>query len=147
MKILMVCLGNICRSPLAHGILAHLVKEQGLDWTIESAGTGDWHIGQGPDKRSVAVAKKYGVDISAQRARLFAYDFFDQYDHIFVMDENNYRDVLALARNEDDQKKVHMFLLDGIVPDPYFDATQFEPVYHMIADRCQDLIEELKKEG
>lgn len=141
----MVCLGNICRSPLAHGVLAHLVKEQKLDWTIESAGTGDWHVGQGPDRRSVAVATKYGVDISAQRARLFAHDFFDEYDHIFVMDKNNYKDVLALARSENDRKKVKMFLLDGIVPDPYFDESQFEPVYHMIAARCQELIQELKE--
>ncbi|WDF68475.1 low molecular weight phosphotyrosine protein phosphatase [Sphingobacterium oryzagri] len=146
MKILMVCLGNICRSPLAHGVLDHLVKQQGLDWEIDSAGTGDWHVGQGPDRRSVAVAKKYGVDIGAQRAQVFDMRFFDRYDYIFVMDENNYRDVLSLARNEEDRKKVKMFLLEGIVPDPYFDETQFEPVYHMIAARCQALIDELQKQ-
>lgn len=145
MKILMVCLGNICRSPLAHGVLDHLLKKQGLDWEVDSAGTGDWHVGQGPDRRSVAVAKKYGVDISAQRAQVFGFDFFDRYDHVFVMDENNYRDVLALARTDEDRKKVKMFLLEGIVPDPYFDETQFEPVYQMIERRCLALIEELKK--
>ncbi|TDS14519.1 protein-tyrosine phosphatase [Sphingobacterium paludis] len=142
----MVCLGNICRSPLAHGILAHLVRENGLDWIVESAGTGDWHIGHAPDRRSVSVAKKYGVDISAQRARHFAQTFFDQYDYIFVMDDKNYRDVLSLARHEADRNKVKMFLLEGIVPDPYFDETQFEPVYQLIADRCQELIDELKSE-
>lgn len=139
----MVCLGNICRSPLAHGILAHLVKEEGLDWTVESAGTGDWHVGQGPDRRSVSVAKKYGVDIAAKRARLFDYDFFDQYDHIFVMDESNYRDVTALARNEEERGKVKMFLLEGVVPDPYFDESLFEPVYHMVENRCRELLDEL----
>lgn len=143
MNILMVCLGNICRSPLAHGILEHLVNSQGLGWHVESAGTGDWHVGKGPDERSVAVAKKYGVDISAQRAQQFDSSFFDTYDHIFVMDENNYKDVLAHARNENDRAKVSMFLSEGIVPDPYFDSNQFEPVYHLIAERCQQLVSDL----
>ncbi|MFD1771840.1 low molecular weight protein-tyrosine-phosphatase [Sphingobacterium suaedae] len=145
MKILMVCLGNICRSPLAHGVLAHLAEKQGLHWEIDSAGTGDWHVGQGPDRRSVAVANKYGVDISQQRAQFFIPEFFDRYDHILVMDENNYRDVLAQARTEKDRKKVQMFLADGIVPDPYFDENQFEPVYQMIEARCQELIRDLVK--
>lgn len=144
MKILMVCLGNICRSPLAHGILEHLAEEQGLGWHIESAGTGDWHIGKGPDERSVAVAKKYGVDISAQRAQHFTSAFFDEYDRIYVMDENNHKDVLAHARNKEDEAKVSMFLAEGIVPDPYFDSSHFEPVYQLIEGRCQQLIEELK---
>lgn len=146
MKILMVCLGNICRSPLAHGILAHLVKQEGLDWNVDSAGTGDWHVGQQPDRRSVAVAKKYNIDISTQRAQLFQTSFFDEYDHIFVMDESNYNDVIALARNDEDRRKVRMFLLDGEVPDPYFDATQFESVYLMIENRCKELVRELKSE-
>ncbi|HLS95335.1 protein-tyrosine phosphatase [Sphingobacterium allocomposti] len=145
MKILMVCLGNICRSPLAHGILAHLVAESGLDWQVDSAGTGDWHVGKEPDRRSIAVAHKYGVDISAQRARLFVSDFFDLYDYIYVMDRNNYRDVLAKARNAADKDKVRMFLPDGIVPDPYFDENQFEPVFHMIEQRCRELIRDLAK--
>src|SRR5690606_28626300 len=101
MKILMVCLGNICRSPLAHGVLADLIEKEGLGWSVDSAGTGDWHVGNQPDKRSIAVAKKYGVDIAGQRAQLFETSFFDEYDHIFVMDENNYQDVNALARNEE----------------------------------------------
>ncbi len=147
MKILMVCLGNICRSPLAHGVLTHLVEEEGLDWTIDSAGTGDWHVGEQPDRRSVGVAKKYGIDISQQRAQLFQTAFFDEYDRIFVMDENNYNDVIALARNDEDREKVAMFLLEGGVPDPYFDASKFESVYHMIENRCKELIRELKSEA
>lgn len=144
MKLLMVCLGNICRSPLAHGIMAHLIKENNLAWTVESAGTGDWHIGQQPDKRAIAVAKQYGVDISAQRARHFNASFFEQYDHVFVMDESNYNDVLALALEDDHQEKVKMFLSEGPVPDPYFDGNMFDPVYQMIEKRCRELLAELK---
>lgn len=145
MKILMVCLGNICRSPLAHGVLQHLVEKEGLDWEIDSAGTGDWHVGQQPDRRSIAVANKYGVDISYQQAQCFHPDFFDKYDHIYVMDDNNFSDVIALARHEEDKAKVRMFLTQGIVPDPYHDENQFEPVYEMIEKRCQELIHELRK--
>lgn len=144
MKILMVCLGNICRSPLAHGVLQHMADEQGLGWQIDSAGTGDWHIGKAPDRRSIAVARKYGVDISSQKAQLFDTSFFGYYDHILVMDEYNYSDVMALAKDDEERAKVRMFLLEGIVPDPYFDASQFEPVYQMIEKRCQELLCELK---
>jgi protein-tyrosine phosphatase len=93
MKILMVCLGNICRSPLAHGILEHLVIQKGLNWEIDSAGTGNWHVGQQPDHRSIAVAEKYGIDISGQCCRQFEVSDFDRFDHIFVMDRNNLEDV------------------------------------------------------
>lgn len=141
MKILMVCLGNICRSPLAHGILDHLAKKEGLDWTIESAGTGDWHIGQSPDQRSIAVAKKYEVDISQQKARHFDSSLFAIYDHILVMDHQNYKDVLKQASTEDEKAKVALFLVDDVVPDPYFDERLFEPVYKMIESRCQELIQ------
>lgn len=141
----MVCLGNICRSPLAHGVMQHLVEEEGLDWEIDSAGTGDWHVGQQPDRRSIAVAKKYGVDITYQRAQCFQTDFFERYDHIYVMDNNNFRDVTALAKREEDKAKVRMFLQQDIVPDPYYDENQFEPVYNMIEKRCRELIRELRK--
>ena len=144
MKILMVCLGNICRSPLAHGVMAHLIKEQQLAWSVESAGTGDWHVGQEPDKRAIAIAHKYGVDISSQRARHFKDSFFDQYDRILVMDESNYGNVLALAKNEHQRAKVQMFLREGAVPDPYFDGNMFDPVYQMIEKRCKELLAELK---
>lgn len=138
----MVCLGNICRSPLAHGVLEHLAKEKGLDWTIDSAGTGDWHVGSQPDRRSIAVAKKYGVDISGQCCRQITVSDFDAYDHILVMDRSNLNDVKALARNENDLKKVSLFLKNDIVPDPYYDDTQFDPVYKMIEKRSHEIIEE-----
>ena len=145
MKILMVCLGNICRSPLAHGILAHLAKQHNLDWQIDSAGTGDWHVGQAPDRRSIAIAQKYGIDISTQRAQHFTADLFDKYDLIFVMDRQNYKDVTRLARTVNDAKKVALFLDEDIVPDPYYDDALFEPVYQLVESRCKILLENLSK--
>lgn len=144
MKILMVCLGNICRSPLAHGVMEHLVNERGLPWEIDSAGTGGWHVGQQPDSRSIAVAKKYGVDISTQVCRKFNPRDFENFDHILVMDMNNLRDVSTLAGNEAELRKVKLFLKEGIVPDPYYDDDQFDEVYQMIEKRCIELIDELK---
>lgn len=142
MRILMVCLGNICRSPIAHGVLEHLAREKGLNWVIDSAGTGSWHIGEQPDKRSIAIAKKFGVDLSNQRGRQFDVSDFEKYDHILVMDYNNLNDVKTLASSEEEQKKVSLFLKDGIVPDPYYDDDQFEPVYLMVEKRCKQIIEE-----
>jgi len=143
MKILMVCLGNICRSPLAHGIMEHLAKENGLDWEIDSAGTGNWHVGEGPDRRSVRTARQHGIDISGQVCRLFRVSDFDTYDHIFVMDKNNLSDILSMARNDEDIKKVKLLLGDKIVPDPYYDDSQFEPVFTMIKKGCREIIGEL----
>lgn len=143
MKILMVCLGNICRSPLAHGILEHLVKEKNLNWEIDSAGTGNWHIGEKPDRRSIAVAQKYGVDITNQSCRQFDITDFEKYDHILTMDQNNLSDVISLANGDDGVKKVRLFLKNGIIPDPYHDDNQFEPVYLMIEKRCKEIITEL----
>ena len=142
MKILMVCLGNICRSPLAHGILEHLVRQKGLNWEIDSAGTGNWHIGEQPDRRSIAAARKYGLDISGQSCRQFETADFERFDQILVMDYNNLNDVKALARNEEEHKKISLFLKDNIVPDPYHDDDQFDPVYQLIEKRCKELIEE-----
>lgn len=142
MKILMVCLGNICRSPLAEGIMRHLVNEQNLGWEIASAGTGDWHIGRAPDKRGIEVAKKHGYDIAGQRAMLFTSQLFDEFDHILVMDKNNYRDVLRLAKNEEQKNKVEFFLADkGEVTDPYLHSHLFEPVFKDVEARCKKLID------
>src|ERR1700761_2966570 len=112
MKILMVCLGNICRSPLAEGIMQHLAKQQGLDWEVDSAGTGDWHVGEGPDRRSVRTAREQGIDISQQVCRLFRISDFDTFDHILVMDKSNHRNILVMARNDEDRKKVSLLLGD-----------------------------------
>jgi protein-tyrosine phosphatase len=138
----MVCLGNICRSPLAEGVMQHLADEHRLDWTVDSAGTGNWHVGEGPDRRSVRTAQHFGVDISKQVCRQFKVTDFDRFDLIFVMDHNNLSDVLSLARNEQDAAKVKLLLTDKEVPDPYYDNKQFEPVYRLIEGGCKDIIRE-----
>ena len=143
----MVCLGNICRSPLAHGIMEHLAKENELNWEIDSAGTGNWHVGEGPDRRSVRTAREHGIDISGQVCRLFRVSDFDTYDHIFVMDKNNFGDILSMARNDEDAKKVQLLLGDKIVPDPYYDDSQFEPVFQMIEEGCKEIIKQLTREN
>jgi protein-tyrosine phosphatase len=142
MRILMVCLGNICRSPLAEGILRHKAEENGLDWEIDSAGTGGWHVGDPPDPRSIKVARQFGIDISAQRARQFKVADFDLFDQIFVMDTGNLRDILRLAPNQEYTKKVAL-MLDQVypeklksVPDPYYNDDAFEPVFRMLDKAC-----------
>ena len=143
MKILMVCLGNICRSPLAEGILQSKVGDNHL---VDSAGTGDWHVGEQPDRRSVAVAKKHGVDISDQRAMHFNPIFFEEFDLIFAMDKQNSIDLQKLARNEEERNKVKLILKDGSgvahnVPDPYYDGDEaFEHVYQLLDDATNGII-------
>ena len=143
MKILMVCLGNICRSPLAEGILQSKVDDHHL---VDSAGTGDWHVGEQPDRRSVAVAKKHGVDISDQRAMHFNPIFFDEFDLIFAMDQQNMVDLQNLARNEEDQNKIKLILKEGVgvtdnVPDPYYDGDDaFEHVFQLLDEATNGLI-------
>jgi protein-tyrosine phosphatase len=147
MHILMVCLGNICRSPLAEGILAHKAQQQGLDWQIDSAGTGNWHAGNQPDSRSVKVAKQHGVDISKQRARQFRQSDFQDFDLILVMDKSNYRNVTNLAQSEAEAKKVQLILdytdhQNKEVPDPYHDDNGFEHVYQLL-DAATDRVLEV----
>ncbi|MBS1526646.1 MAG: low molecular weight phosphotyrosine protein phosphatase [Bacteroidetes bacterium] len=143
MKLLMVCLGNICRSPLAEGIMQHLSDEHGLDWKIDSAGTGDWHVGEGPDRRSTRVAKNHGIDISKQVCRLFKKSDFEEFDHIYVMDRYNLADILAMAPHEEAARKVKLLLGVHEVPDPYYDDSQFEPVFELIEQGCKDIIKKL----
>ena len=139
-RILMVCLGNICRSPLAEGILRSKVDRH---IHIDSAGTGGYHVGELPDRRSIAVAKKYGIDITDQRCRKFIVEDFDHFDLIYVMDRSNYEDVLALARTDKDRSKVKM-ILDELfpgeyvdVPDPYYGGDRgFYNVYMMLEKAC-----------
>jgi protein-tyrosine phosphatase len=142
MKILMVCLGNICRSPLAEGIMQHLADKAGLDWQIDSAGTGDWHVGSAPDRRSIQAARDQGIDISKQVCRLFSSRDFDEFDLILVMDKSNLANVLAMARNNQDREKVKMLLGNIIVPDPYYDDAQFAPVFKLIEAGCKEIIKQ-----
>ncbi len=150
-NILMVCLGNICRSPLAEGILtAKLPKDS---FFVDSAGTGNWHIGSQPDERSIIVAKNNGIDISNQKCRQFTTSDFENFDYIFVMDESNYNDVTFLSKNENQKSKVHFILNDLFpnkkvaVPDPYFGVQNgFEIVFKMLDESCTILAEKLIKQ-
>ena len=145
----MVCLGNICRSPLAEGLLRSKVDTSEIH--VDSAGTGGWHVGEQPDERSIKVAKKYGVDITYQRGRKFSTYDFEQFDHIFVMDNSNYRDVVQLANSEEERQKVQL-ILDEIfpgenvdVPDPYYGGDHgFENVFKMLDEACDRIAERLK---
>ena len=142
MRILMVCLGNICRSPLAEGVLQSKVNSDIIK--IDSAGTAAYHVGELPDTRSIEVARKYGIDLTNQRARKFNVNDFDDFDLIYAMDESNCQNILALARNEDDKKKVRMILNEthpnsnADVPDPYYGGNDgFENVYQLLDEACQ----------
>ncbi|MBT2559959.1 low molecular weight phosphotyrosine protein phosphatase [Pedobacter sp. ISL-68] len=143
MKILMVCLGNICRSPLAEGIMRHLADKQNLNWEIASAGTGNWHIGKAPDHRSISAAKALGYDISKQRAQQFNRSMFAKYDLILVMDQNNLADVKNLAKSEEERKKVKLFLDNDEVTDPYWNNALFNPVCRQVEERCIEIIKQL----
>jgi protein-tyrosine phosphatase len=142
MKILMVCLGNICRSPLAEGVMQHLADEQGLGWQVDSAGTGSWHVGEGPDRRSVRTAHNHGIDISRQVCRQFSRRDFSNFDHILVMDKYNLSEVLNMAPDEESAAKVKLLLGNREVPDPYYDDNLFEPVFELIELGCKDFIQE-----
>ncbi|WP_072302608.1 low molecular weight protein-tyrosine-phosphatase [Cellulophaga fucicola] len=147
-KILMVCLGNICRSPLAEGILKNKVNPNTT--FVDSAGTAGYHIGNPPDPRSIAVAKKYGIDISKQVCRKFTAADFKEFTTIYVMDKSNYDNVIALAKNEEQIAKVKL-LLSYIntnvneVPDPYYGGDSgFEDVYNLIDQACSNIAKTLK---
>lgn len=147
-KILMVCLGNICRSPLAEGILASKLPNE--KFLVDSAGTGSWHIGHAPDNRSIATARKNGLNITNQRGRQFSRNDFDSFDYIYVMDNSNYRDVIHLAQNDIQKEKVKL-ILDALfpnenvdVPDPYYGtANGFDAVYQMLDEACDIIAERL----
>lgn len=149
MKILMVCLGNICRSPLAEGILQSKVHPDKVQ--VDSAGTAAYHIGNLPDPRSIDVARKYGIDLTYQRARQFSVNDFDAFDLIYAMDESNYQNILALVRNSDDELKVKMILNETnpnsnhSVPDPYYGGVDgFENVYRMLDEACEVIADKVQ---
>jgi len=149
MKILMVCLGNICRSPLADGLLRQKVSENKLKIEVDSAGTSAYHAGDAPDHRMTATAKNRGTDISFLRARQFESKDFQAFDLIYVMDKSNLKNVLALAQNEEDKKKVKLILneisnSDAEVPDPYFGGQSgFEQVYDLLDEATEKIIEKM----
>lgn len=148
-RILMVCLGNICRSPLAHGIMESKLSEN--HFYVDSAGTAAYHVGNAPDKRSIAVAKKHGLDISTQNARQFKVSDFDTFDYIYAMDQSNYKNIVSLARHPNDIEKVKLFLEANTaiqnknMPDPYYgDESDFEYVYNLANKTCAIIAEGLK---
>ncbi len=146
-RVLMVCLGNICRSPLAEGILQHKIDSEKV--FVDSAGTGGFHIGNKPDSRSIAVAQKHGIDISHQRCRKFNTQDFVDFDVIYVMDKSNYANVITLTKNTAEIAKVKL-LLDVVnlpkkqVPDPYYGGEDgFEHVFQLIDTACDVIAEKL----
>ena len=147
-KILMVCLGNICRSPLAEGIMQSKVDANEV--FVDSAGTAAYHVGELPDPRSIEVAKKYGIDLTTQRARKFTSKDFAKFDFIYAMDEHNYRNILALAKDKSEAKKVKMILNEVhlqqnlSVPDPYYGGNDgFKNVYQMLDEACNVIAKRL----
>lgn len=144
----MVCLGNICRSPLAEGILKSKLPEE--SFFIDSAGTSNYHIGDLPDSRSIDIARKNQIDITQQRGRQFITSDFDRFHHIYVMDSSNYQDIIRLARNQHDQSKVKLILNELYpnenmsVPDPYYGGSDgFKNVFNLLNDACKQIAEKL----
>lgn len=138
-RILMVCLGNICRSPMAEGIMRYRAKEAGLHIEVDSAGTANYHVGNEPDHRAIRCMLRHGIDISHLRGRQFSVEDFELFDRIYVMDASNYQNILNMALNEKHRSKVEMILNEVTpgqnlpVPDPWFgDMTDFENVFDML---------------
>ena len=148
MKILMVCLGNICRSPMAQGILEAKIRGKNLNWEIDSAGTSGWHDGEGPDKRAILAGKKKGVDISKQVSRKIMLSDLDYYDFIFAMDSTNYQDIIKICSTETQKSKVKLIMnlkypgMNMAVPDPYYDG-KFDDVFELLNDAMDDVINAL----
>ncbi len=143
-KILMVCLGNICRSPLAQGLLESKLADGTL---VDSAGTAAYHVGNPPDPRSIAVAYKNGIDISHYRARKFVAEDFKIFSHIYVMDHSNYQNVIALAKTKEEKEKVRLILpSQEEVPDPYYGGEDgFDHCYSLLDKACNQIIKKLQK--
>ncbi|WP_338409205.1 low molecular weight protein-tyrosine-phosphatase [uncultured Flavobacterium sp.] len=148
-KVVMVCLGNICRSPLAEGILQLKVDSKKI--SVDSAGTANYHVGLHPDKRSIAVAKKHGIDLSHQKCRQFTKNDFKLFDYIYVMDKSNYENIIKLTSSKKETQKVKLILnelppyKDMEVPDPYYGGNEyFEVVYQMLDKACNVIADKLK---
>jgi protein-tyrosine phosphatase len=148
-RVLFVCLGNICRSPTAEGVMRRLVVEQGLEDEIEidSAGTGGWHVGAPPDARATEAARRRGTTLEGAARRFDPATDFDRFDLIVAMDVENRRDLLALAPDDDARAKVRMFLAgDRDVPDPYYGGSDgFERVLDLVEEASRALLLELRR--
>ncbi|PCH96196.1 MAG: protein-tyrosine-phosphatase [Bacteroidetes bacterium] len=149
----MVCLGNICRSPLAEGLLQHKVDKLGLDVKVDSAGTASYHTGEHPDSRMIKTTANHGIDISSQMAQQFDSEHFNEFDRIYAMDKSNMQDILDLANSDNDRNKVELLLnashpgQDRSVPDPWYGGEQgFEDVYHLVDAACEKISNSLNDE-
>lgn len=143
----MVCLGNICRSPMAEGILRSKANKLGLAIEVDSCGTANYHVGERPDIRSISKSKEHGIDISRLFGRQFSSEDFKKFDHILVMDNSNYLNIERQANNKNDLKKVDLILnyadkgSNSDVPDPYYGGEDgFEKVYHLLDNACDSFI-------
>lgn len=152
LRVLMVCLGNICRSPMADGLLKKKVNDAGLNVFVDSAGTSNHHKGQAPDERMRETAAQFGVPIDDLRARQFEVSDFDNFDWIYVMDHSNYQNVLRLARNKEDHEKVKMILNEvspgnnAPVPDPYYGGQRgFEEVFDLLDEATDIILNKIKE--
>ena len=147
----MVCLGNICRSPIADGLLRRKVKENNLNILVDSAGTAAYHIGKAPDSRMCSTAEEFGTNIKNLVARKFTINDFDDFDIIYAMDESNRQNILSLARNKIDREKVRLILneLDSnsnlSLPDPYYGSLEdFKAVYELVEKVTSVIITKIK---
>jgi protein-tyrosine phosphatase len=151
MKILMVCLGNICRSPLAEGIARHLISSRNLSWEVDSAGTIDWHQGNPPDRRSIESARRIGIDISNQRSRKINVQDLEDFDLILAMDAQNYQDVQKLNHHlaKDKLHLIMNFLYPGEnrpVPDPYYgNQDDFDQINSMLMEACSAMLDQYQR--
>ena len=147
----MVCLGNICRSPMAHGIMREIINQQGLDAHVDSAGTSSYHIGAPPDFRQQETALSKNIDISDLRARQFVKSDFDKFDIIYAMDESNFQNIVNLSSNKNDTDKIALILNEiqprknHSVPDPYYGGDEgFELVYNLLKEACTIIANKIK---
>lgn len=143
----MVCLGNICRSPIAEGVLRKKAREHGLDWTIDSAGTNGYHIGEAPHRFSQKICKQHGIDISRQRALYFLSRHIEEYDLIYALAEDVYEEIKKIGGPNAPMHKVKIFLSElnegstESVPDPWYgDESGYLPVYQIIDQTCDAII-------
>ena len=150
----MVCLGNICRSPVAEGILRSKLLSHDLDIEVDSCGTANYHIGAAPDPRMIQVSKENGIDISTLTARQFCLEDFNRFDVIYTMDKNNYNDVRALAQSERDARKIRMLLEENgqsknkNVPDPYYGSlSDFRAVFELLDEHMDLIVDKLNDKG
>jgi low molecular weight protein-tyrosine phosphatase len=147
MRILFVCMGNICRSPTAEAVMRRLIDKEGLDIELDSAGTGDWHLGEPPDERATLAARRRGVTLEGAARQVRPSDF-RRFDVLVAMDRRNLRELLALAPDEEAAAKVRLLVPDGDVPDPYYGADRgFETVLDIVEAACRELLEELRAAG